>query len=90
LRGVQGGGFLEKSPPGRRRHHAPGNIESDTESNKFLTVMTDQSGAAACCPPEAHCVCSRLLTPNILHSAGEKEYEVKYRHSNLEIYPNPD
>jgi hypothetical protein len=44
---------LKSNPLGRRRNDAPESIEPDTVSNKFLTVMTDQSGAAACCPPEA-------------------------------------
>jgi len=36
-------------PYSKKGHHAPGNIEPDARLNKFFTLMTDQSGAAACC-----------------------------------------
>jgi len=54
------GAVFSKRAPGRRRHHAPWSIEPDTGLNKFLTLITDQSGAAACCPPEAFSGCHPL------------------------------
>jgi len=71
---LHGGSFFKKRPPWPPEAPCTWGIEPDTGLNKFLTVMTDQSGAAACCPPEA-----------IIKNAFSRNQALKYTYE-----PGPD